>query len=422
MRSNRFTLKNGLRVIFVPMKDNPTVTVLALVGVGSEDEVAPANGVAHFLEHMCFKGTERRPKALDIARELEDLGAASNAFTGRHYTGYYAKVQAKHAHKIFDVIADIYRNPLIPESEFEKEKGVIIEEIHMYDDMPRSRVDDVWTTLLYGDSPQGRSIASTEEVVKKLTRADLVTFRNTHYHPHNTVVVVAGQFDERTMKKDIEKMFGDIKRNKNTKRLKAPVTLTDERMSVLEKNSEQTHVILGVPAFPARHKHEPATAMLASILGLGMSSRLFEKVREEMGAAYYVYASVNAFNTYGNVTLHAGVPNARVREVVQALVREAMRVAKEGVSEQELSKAKNHATGLMMLGLESSDDLAEYYGMQEVLGYPRQTPAERIKEIRGVTTSDVRRIAKLLFTPEKFRLAMVGPKPSFTDIGEVLGV
>lgn len=415
-----FTLKNGLRVVFVPMKDNPTVTVLVLVGAGSEDEIAPKNGVAHFLEHMCFKGTHKRPNSLDIARELEDLGASSNAFTGRSFTGYYAKVEAKHAHRIFDVIADIYRDPLIPEKEIEKEKGVIIEEIHMYDDMPRSLVEDVWTKLLYGDTPQGKNIASTEDVVRTLTRDDLMAFRNTHYHLHKTVVVVSGQFDEKAMKKDVERMFGDLKDGKQVKRIKVPVAVVGERMSILERPSEQTHVILGVPAFPSRHKYEPAVTMLASVLGGGMSSRLFEKVREEMGAAYYVYASVNAFNTYGNFTLHAGVPNARVTEAVQALVHEAVRVARDGVGEEELNKAKNHATGLMMLGLESSDDMAEYYGIQEVLGHPRQTPAERVKEIRAVTTTDVQCVAKLLFKPEKFKLALVGPKPPFTTIEDVL--
>ncbi len=420
MKSKKFTLKNGLRVLFVPMADNPTVTALVLVAAGSENENAANNGVAHFLEHMCFKGTTRRPKSLDIARELEDLGAASNAFTGRTLTGYYAKAAARQAHKIFDIVSDLYKNPLLPESEIEKEKGVIVEEIHMYDDMPRSQVEDLWATLLYGNSPQGRTIAGTEAGVRALTRNDLVTFRDAHYQPGQTVVVVAGSFDEKVMRKDIETMFGDLKERKVTRTKKQTVPLTDKRMTVLEKKSEQTHIILGVPSYHARHRYEPAIAMLANVLGGGMSSRLFEKVREEMGAAYYVYASTNAQPTYGNFTLHAGAHNDRVEEVVRALAHEALRIAREGVGEEELKKAKNHVSGLILLGLESSDDLAEYYGMQEVHGFPLQTPSERIRTLRAVTASDLQRVAKLLFVPDRFRLALVGPKPTFTDLATLI--
>ena len=197
MKFNKTILKNGLRVITVPMKDNPTVTVLMMVEAGSKYETKEINGLSHFLEHMCFKGTTKRPKAIDISQELDTVGAQYNAFTSQEYTGYYAKADFKHLDLLLDVVSDMYLNPIFEDKEIEKEKGVIIEEINMYEDLPHRKVQEIFMKLLYGDQPAGWDIAGTKDNIKNIKRSDFLDYRRKHYVPSATTLVVAGRFDEK---------------------------------------------------------------------------------------------------------------------------------------------------------------------------------------------------------------------------------
>ena len=198
------------------MKDNPTATVLVLVEAGSKYENKENNGISHFLEHMCFKGTAKRPKAIDISKELDALGSQYNAFTGQEYTGYYAKSDAKNLNKIFDVVSDIYLNSTFPEAEIEKEKGVIIEEINMYEDMPNRHVQDLMGELLYGDQPAGWNVAGTKENILKMKRSDFVDYKKAHYVPEATILVVSGKINERDVLKKANAVFGKIEKSKKT--------------------------------------------------------------------------------------------------------------------------------------------------------------------------------------------------------------
>lgn len=417
MKHKKTILKNGLRVITVPMKDNPTVTVLVLVETGSKYETKAKNGISHFLEHMCFKGTTKRPTAHLIATELDGLGSQYNAFTAQEYTGYYAKSAAKHFKKIFDVVSDVYLNSTFPEAEMEKEKGVIVEEINMYEDMPHRHVHDIFMSLMYGDQPAGWNIAGTRENVRAMTRNDFLKYHKAHYVPKATTVVVAGKVSEKEMLAEARRVFGNLTSTKKDKKVAVIEKQTKPAVRIEHKETDQTHLVIGVRAFDTYDKRNPALHVLAGILGGGMSSRLFVKLREEMGAAYYVRANAENYTDSGIFDISAGVTNARVHEVISEILKECKRLVDEPVSREELEKVKECLAGNMKLELESSDAWTSYFGGQEILRKKIKTPEEAEAEIRKVTAKAVQNLAKELFQNKGLSLALIGP---FKDEKEFL--
>jgi predicted Zn-dependent peptidase len=409
MKHTKTKLKNGLRVITVPMKDNPTVTVLVVVETGSKYETKEKNGISHFLEHMCFKGTERRPSAHAISAELDGLGSQYNAFTSQEYTGYYAKSDAKHFKQIFDVVSDIYLNSTFPEAEMQKEKGVIVEEINMYEDMPHRHVQDLFTKLLYGDQPAGWNIAGTRENVRAMTREDFVEYKAAHYVPKATTVIVSGKVKEKDVQKEVERVFGALKNNKKSDKLAVIEKQTKPAVLVQFKKTDQTHLVLGVRTFDTYDKRSPVLSVLSTILGGGMSSRLFIKLREELGVAYYVRANQDASTDHGFFEISAGVSNDRVEEVLREILQECARLVKEPVSAEELAKAKEYIVGNMKLELESSDAWANFFGGQEVMRKKIQTPEDIEAKIRKVSIKDIQTLAQEMFVTNKLNLVMIGP-------------
>ncbi len=409
MNYKKTILKNGLRVITVPMKDNPTVTVLVLVETGSKYETKEKNGISHFLEHMCFKGTQMRPTAHSISAELDGLGSQYNAFTGQEYTGYYAKSDAKHFKKIFDVVSDIYLNSTFPEAEMEKEKGVIVEEINMYEDMPHRHVQDLFMHLLFGDQPAGWNIAGTRENVRSMTRNDFVEYKKAHYVPKATTVIVAGKVKDAEVKKEIARVFGNLKSSAKSTKQKTVDTQMKPATLVSYKKTDQTHLVLGVRGVNTYDKKNPALVLLATILGGGMSSRLFIKLREELGVAYYVRASNDNYTDHGAFQISAGVSNDRVQEVVGEILKECAKLRTELVTKTELDKAKEYLAGNMKLELESSDAWANFYGGQEVMRKKIQGPDELEKKIRRVTAKEIQTVAKQIFVDKNLNLALIGP-------------
>lgn len=406
---NKIILENGLRIITFPMKESLTITVLVLVEAGSKYETKEINGISHFLEHMCFKGTERRPKSIDISSELDAIGANYNAFTGHEYTGYYAKSQPKHFEKILDVVSDIYLNQILPEAEIDKERGVIIEEINAYEDMPMRRVAELFTRLLYGDQPAGWDIAGRKEVIKKLTRKDFIKYHNEHYLVQSSLVVIAGKFDEKEAIEKIKSAFSGIKSGGKTPKIKTVEQQEKPAVLLKYKKSDQTHLILGVRAYDIFDERKYALQVLADILGGGMSSRLFQKVREEMGAAYYVRAEADLFTDHGYLAASAGVDNQKVEIVIKAILEEFKKFVENGIDEKELQRAKDHLTGQMVLHLESSDELAGFYGGQEILTKKLTTPEEIAEKIQAVKAEEIQAVAKDIFKNEKLNLALIGP-------------
>ncbi len=408
MNYKKQILPNGLTLITVPMKDSVSVTVLVMVKAGSKYESKEINGLSHFLEHMCFKGTEKRPRTMDISIELDRIGSQNNAFTAQEFTGYYAKSHPNHFDTILDVVSDIYLNPVFDPKEIEKEKGVIIEEINMYEDMPHRIVHEVFAEALYGDQPAGWNIAGTKENVSRMTREDLTQYRSQHYVAGATTVIVAGSFDENTIEEKINKSFASI--GTTTQGTKVPVVevQTEPIIKIKQKETDQTHIVLGVRTFDALDERNHALRVLSTILGGGMSSRLFQKLREEMGVGYYVRAGTDEYTDHGYLAVSTGVDVNRVEEVVSAVLSEFRKIITERVSDDELDKAKQYMIGGMYLGLESSDSLAEYYAMQDILGEELLSPDQYAEKIKKVTAEDIENVARDVMTNDRLVMAMVG--------------
>ena len=409
MKFNTTTLKNGLKVITVPMQDNPAVTVLVMVETGSKYEKKETSGLSHFLEHMVFKGTPKRPKAIDIARELESLGAQYNAFTSQEYTGYYAKVSPQHIDTALDVVSDIYLHPLLNVEEIEKEKGVIVEEIRMYQDMPHLHVHDVFMNLVYGDQPAGWKITGEEQTVNSFKQEDFKKYISEHYVAESTIVIVSGSFDEEETLTKIEKAFSNISQARNLPKAAVQEKQSKPAISLKFKETDQAHIILGLRSYDAKSEYDPALTVLATLLGGGMSSRLFQKLREEMGVGYYIRASHDAYTDHGLFSISAGIDTKRIEEVITTLISECKKVISEPISESELKKVKDYLTGSFVLGLETSDSRAEYCAIHQILKGKVESPDDEIAKIQKVTAEEVKDIAKKIFVDEKLNLAIIGP-------------
>jgi predicted Zn-dependent peptidase len=419
MKHTKKILKNGLRVVTVPMKDNPTVTVLVLVEAGSKYETKEINGISHFLEHMCFKGTIKRPKAIDISRELDSIGSQYNAFTAQEYTGYYAKSDAKHFKKIFDVVSDIYLNSTFPETEMQKEKGVIIEEINMYEDLPNRHVQDLMMELLYGDQPAGWNIAGEKKNITEMKRDDFINYKKAHYVPGATTLVVAGKVTEKEVLKEVEKVFGKVVNDKKSKKLKVIEKQDKPQVLVKYKQTDQTHFVMSVRTYDLFSKKNAVLSILGGVLGGGMSSRLFQKLREEMGIGYYVRAYNDVFTDHGFFQISAGVDNKRINEVIEAVLEECKKLKEELVSDEELNKVKECLIGNMRLSLESSDDIANFYGGQGLLKKEIKSAEQKAQELRKVTAREIKNLANEIFKDNKLNLALIGPfkeKEKFSKI------
>lgn len=404
------TLPNGLRVILVPLQDTATVTVMILAETGSEYESKEKNGISHFLEHMCFKGTIKRPSSKIINTELDSLGAASNAFTSNDNTGFYAKAHADKADIMLDIVSDIYLNSTFPEAEMEKEKGVVIEEINMYEDRPQSKVWDVLGEAVFGDQSAGRTIIGTKETVTAITRDDLVAYHKSYYVPEATVVVVSGKMNEADILKKIEEKFGHLEARPRSVRPAIRDEQTASKVAILDKKSDQTHIVLafrsGISKFDDVAYH---AGLLGSVLGAGMSSRLFHRIREDLGLAYYVSAGHSSELDYGLFNISVGVSNSNVTKALEAIFAELRKLKEELVSEEELRKVKDLRKGHMYLGLETSNDWADFYGFQELYRDKILTPEEALAKREAVTAEDVQAMAQKIFIPERLTIAMVGP-------------
>lgn len=402
-------LPNGLRIVLAPQADAATATVLVLVGTGSKYENKKENGLSHFLEHMMFKGTTIRPDARSISEAFDNLGAVSNAFTAHEYTGYYAKGNPKHVDTFIDILGDIYLHSTFPEKEIEKEKGVIIEEINMYEDMPQHKVWDTLFALMYGDQPVAWPISGSKENVLSFSRKDFLAYQQKHYAAENTVIVIAGAFDTATVQKNIKTAFAQMNIAAERKAKKVQDRQGEAQAALFHKKTDQAHIALAFRSIPANHPDAAAVSLLGTILGGGMSSRLFLHLREELGAAYYVRAEQDPFIDHGVFSITAGIDKNRLKEIVKSIVGILNEIKTTLVSKEELNKVKEYTLGMMRLGLESSDSIAGFYGSQVLLKGEYKTPEQLTKEYMKVSAEDIQRVAKKLFVSKGANLAIVGP-------------
>ncbi len=419
MKLHKTTLKNGIRLLTIPMPHVETVAALVLVGTGSEYESKKESGLSHFLEHMCFKGTTKRPTSQVLTHELDSIGADYNAYTGGTYTGYYAKAHKKHGNKIIDIISDIYVNSTFPETELQKEKNVIIEEINMREDNPRTKVGDTIDELMFGDTSLGRPIIGTKKTVNSFTREDLIAYHKKFYVPGATVVVVAGNVPK-NVEKTVESLLGNMKKAPIQKKESVQLKKKGPAIKIMYKDTNQTQLIISFSTFNIFDKRVAVAHTLSTALGGGMSSRLFNKIREELGLCYGISCSFNAGIDHGSLTIRAGVGNDKVAEAIQAILHELRTIRDEGITEPELRKIKDYRLSGLVLGLETSDDYAEYCGFQELIKKTIKTPEESAKNIENVSVQQVQRVAKDILKEEAMYVALVGPHKTAQKLKSLL--
>ncbi len=416
------TFESGLRLVSIPMKGTKTVAVYVLVGTGSKYETKENNGISHFLEHMVFKGTTKRPGRMDISRELDSFGAEYNAFTTKEYTGYYAKASSLKLDTLLDVVFDIYLNSKLDDADIQTEKGVIIEEINMWKDVPSRHVGDLFEQLLYGDQPAGWDIAGTKEIIKKLERKDFVEYFNTHYIAENTVVAVAGNIKPEEVKEKTGRYFSMIRHGSPVIKPVAQEAQTTPGLLLEYKKTDQTTLDLGFRAYHMYNEKKYALGLLGVVLGGGASSRLWEEVREKRGLAYSVRAGQHCYTDTGYFCISAGVNNEKALESIEVILEEVRKLKKEGITTQELRQAKDQIAGRMALSLEESDNIAESYAESVLFENRVLTPEEELDKIRDVTLDEVLEVAREVFEERNLNLALIGPFKSETPFKKILKI
>src|SRR5947209_2233938 len=401
-------LDNSLRILTAPMESAQSVTCAIMLAAGSRYETADTNGIAHFSEHMFFKGTERRPTARDIGVAIDGIGGEFNAFTAKEYTGYYVKCAAEHRGVALDVLTDMLRHSKFETEEIEREKGVIIEEMNMYFDTPRDFIGGVYEELLYGDQPLGWDIIGRKETVHGASRETFFDYVGQWYKPSRMVVGIAGRLDG-DPRADVERLFGDLEPAETGE--PPPVILENTaatRVKLHTKQSDQAHVILGVPSYPLEHPDRYVLQMLATVLGGGMSSRLFTEVRERRGLAYYVFGVNHSYTDAGSLYAQAGVDINRIDEALTTVATELKGMA-DRVPADELEKARSFSKGRFVLQLESPQGLIMFGLRKEVLEGRAPDPEEVLAGVSAVTADDVQRVAQDLLADDKLRRAAIGP-------------
>jgi predicted Zn-dependent peptidase len=405
----RHTLSNGLRVLTAPFDHANSVACYVMLAAGSRYEHAANRGIAHFAEHMFFKGTERRPTARDIAMEVDSIGGEFNAFTSKEYTGYYIRCAAEQRDQAFDVLVDMLRNSKFESEELEREKGVIIEEMNMYVDTPRDYVGSVYEELLFGSNPLGWETLGTKQTILDATRETFLDYIGEWYTPERMVVGVAGAVGDDVLPM-LEGLLGDLSGSAPAGPAAASVERTPEaRVRLQTKDSDQANVALGLPSYPLGHPDRYALQLLGTVLGTGMSSRLFLEVRERRGLAYYVFAFNNAFTDTGTLYAQAGVDLKRAEEAVEVIANEFKKLAEEPVPAEELEKARALAKGRFVLQTESPNGLLLSGLRREVLEGKAAEPEEILAGLDAVTVEDVYRVAQDVIGGSGLRCAVIGP-------------
>lgn len=404
------TLSNGLQYLVIPT-DSQTVAVSILIKTGSVYESKKQNGIAHFLEHMMFKATKKRTSAKELAIDFEKIGAINNAFTSQTTTGYWAKASKEHASHILEILSDIYNNSQFPETEIEKEKGVVIQEMAMYEDMPQQKVSMMMDNLMYPDQPFGRDILGTKQTVSSFTRKDLVNFYKTHYGPENTLVVIAGGIDTKDIEKQVKQLFGAAVKIEAKKQTIADpkVSAKGKRTDILNKKTDQVHMALAIEAPGYEDADRYNVEILATILGRGMSSRLFIKMREELGICYYAHAGyAKLTNSKGQFHIAAGVDTARTQIALNGIWEECLKLTTTEVDQDELKKVKQMLKSGLAMSMETCDDVANFYASQYIRTGKANTLEQIYKKIEAVKSADVLRMAQKLFVAKNVHLTAIG--------------
>lgn len=411
-------LASGLTVIRVPVPAVKSVTVLALVNVGSRYEEPRLWGISHFLEHMVFKGTEKYPDSQTLTAAVDEIGAKFNAFTSKEYTGYYVKAASKGVDLALDVVSDMLLTAKLRQEDIDREKGVIIEEINMYADMPASHIANLFEQMVYAENTLGHDIIGNKTTVSAFTSQDFKDHLQKWYGNRNIVLILSGDEDvvqQSEILDKVDQLFkkGDSGQREFTKAADhlGSQPLTEKRLLVEFRQSEQAHFVLGFPALKRADARRPALSLLNVLLGSNMSSRLFSEVREKRGLCYYIHSDVDFYHDIGLFGAAAGVDPKRVEEAVTVTLQEfyALAAGTKPVTASELKRAKDYITGKFVLDLEDSESIAQYFGMKQLLLGQVETPDELLQKYMAVTLEEVNALAREIIVKGTVRFAIIGP-------------
>jgi predicted Zn-dependent peptidase len=418
---HKFELENGLTLILVPIKDSQSATVLVMVRTGSRDEPARLAGISHFLEHMVFKGTHKYPTAMAISSAIDSIGGEFNAFTSKEFTGFYIKLAINHLERGVDVLSEMLTRPKLAPDAIEREMGVIIEEINMYEDLPPRKAAYEYERLLYGDTSLGRETIGSRETVKALRRKDFVDYLSKRYVSGRTVVGVVGGIGGNINKskgvewigKLVAEKFAGLPAGQDGWGMPVKIAQKEPGVRLFKKETGQAHFVLGVHGFKRGHPDRYALAVLATLMGGNMSSRLFTEIREKRGLAYYVKADMDTFFDVGNLNVSAGVVLSKLDEAVRVIVEQfglmCLKEGKGSISDEEVSKAREYLKGRFILQLEDSHEVADHFVRRFLLERKVITPEKFLALIDAVTREDVVRVASKVFVDRNLNLAVVGP-------------
>jgi predicted Zn-dependent peptidase len=422
VKHSKKVLLNGLTIIEVPSHDAESVVVDFFVKTGSRSETAKENGISHFLEHFLFKGTQKYPSAMAISEVVDAIGGEMNASTGKEHTQFYIKSASKHLPLIFEVLTDMVQNPLLDKAEMEREKGVIVEEINMYKDMPMAEIDNVLERAMWPHDALGRDIAGTKETVTSFTREMFADYIGRHYQTSNMILGISGKYNPAELNRLIEKYWKPYPKKRFYGWDKARDKQVKSRIKIDYKDTQQAHLALGFKGFAYGDKHGSAVSVLAAVLGGGMSSRLFTEVREKRGLGYYVRSSPGCYQDTGSFTVSAGVQVDKIYEAISVIAGELKKMKNVLVAEKEILKAKEYIKGKTVLALEDNQVRLDWFLERAAFLKKIETPDEVFKRIDAVTPADIQKAARDLFQNKKMTLAVIGPYKSEIKFKKVLEI
>ncbi len=406
---SRKVLPNGLTILTVPVPTAESITVSMFYKVGSRYEDARINGLSHFLEHLHFKGTKKYPTAKKLSEVVDSIGGEFNANTGKEHTQYFIRAASQHLPLVFELLTDMMQNPLFDEKEMNREKGVIIEEINMYKDNPQIHVEALFEETLWPATPLGRDIAGTPEVISASKRQDIIDYRKKFYQPSNTIIAVSGKYNDAQLDELIKKYWARVPDQKVAPYTKVAYKQSAPRLKVENKVTEQAHMIVGFPAFGYGDKRNFALRILTTVLGGGMSSRLFIQIRERRGLAYYVGATSNNYLDTGNFLIQAGLKVASAPQALDTILQELRKLCENGITTKELKKAKEYLKGKIALALEDSHSQLDWYLNQQAFVGKLRTPKEMFEELEKVTLEDVDKVIEEVIRNDRLNMALIGP-------------
>lgn len=412
MDTKKIVLNNGLRLLVTEMPSLESVTVTIWVRVGSRYETPEIAGISHFLEHMVFKGGKKYTSAKAVSEAVDALGGEFNAGTSKEWTNFYIKARAGSLSKAMDILADMTTTPKLAKDDIERERGVIIEEMNMYEDTPMYRIGDIFDHVMYPGTKIGLDIIGNKETIGKISQQNFIDFRNTYYDPTNIVVTVAGGIKADDVVTLANSYFSHLTPHKGKIGHEAFSSKEGKRVKLVSKKNEQAHLIVGFPTFEyGKEQDRHVLEVLTTVLGEGMSSRLFTEVREKRGLAYSVRTSADFFIDTGSIGTYAGVDPKKAEEALTVILTETYALAHKTnpISDEELVKAKEYIKGHLALSLENTKSVNNFFGYDELLLGKTTTPEAEYKAIDAVTKEQIYDLAATLFVPEKARLAIIGP-------------